>query len=200
MLNRFIKIVGLLKRGPWSSPGKSTSGGFSLIEVVVAVTFLSTVVLAVSGLAMNTTRANAHNREFLRAHYYAQEGIEVIRNIRDSNWLQNQDWNRGGDYLWEDDFELGGCFVVLANTLPREDGVIVPWRIEAANEFNTLVGDTNFRRQLCIDYPDIPENEITTLYPVYRFANVTSEVTWTNSGNERILELETILTDWKSNE
>lgn len=75
--------------------------GFTLIETIVAVSVV--VVGLISALGAITTAlfhvSNIQDR--LIAANLAAEGIEMIRNIRDNNWLQNLAWNNGlnnGDY------------------------------------------------------------------------------------------------------
>jgi len=77
------------------------NSGFTLLETIVAVGLI--VVGLVSALALITTSlfyvSNIQDR--LAAANLAAEGIEVVRNIRDNNWLQNKAWNNGlanGDY------------------------------------------------------------------------------------------------------
>jgi len=77
------------------------NSGFTLLETIVAVGLI--VVGLVSALALITTSlfyvSNVQDR--LVAANLTAEGIEVVRNIRDNNWLQNKPWNSGladGDY------------------------------------------------------------------------------------------------------
>lgn len=75
--------------------------GFTLIETIVATGVIVTAL--VSSLALiNSSLVLASNfQDRLTASNLAAEGIEVIRNIRDNNWLQNLSWNSGlstGDY------------------------------------------------------------------------------------------------------
>lgn len=75
--------------------------GFTLIETLVATGII--VVGLVSAMALINISLfyvfNINNR-LIAAHLTA-EGIELIRNTRDNNWLQNLAWNTGlanGDY------------------------------------------------------------------------------------------------------
>lgn len=74
--------------------------GFSLVEAIVSITVLLVGVLAVVslGIAM-VTQARLTNAQAV-ASQLAREGVEVVRSIRDSNWLQAEDigainWNAG---------------------------------------------------------------------------------------------------------
>jgi len=69
--------------------------GFTLIEAIVAigvisVGFVGSLVL----LSKASSQAVAVKDRVVAAHL-AAEGVEVIRNIRDTNWLKGRDWLNG---------------------------------------------------------------------------------------------------------
>lgn len=66
--------------------------GFSLIEVLVAITVLIVGLVGVVGLIVYNISISRASPEKVIAVNLAQEGIEVVRNIRDSNWLAGNDW------------------------------------------------------------------------------------------------------------
>jgi len=73
------------------------SKGFTIIELLITIFILSIGVIGIYGAfsAMIVFTNNASDQ--LQAAYLAQEGIEIIRNIRDTNWLQAEVWNTGLD-------------------------------------------------------------------------------------------------------
>src|SRR3989338_10642757 len=65
----------------------NNKNGFTLIEAMVALVLITVAmgpVLILATSAINVASRIEHN---LIASNLAQEGIEVIRNIRDTNWL-----------------------------------------------------------------------------------------------------------------
>lgn len=66
--------------------------GFSLPEVMVSIALLAGVVISSTNLLVSSTRSNNSNAERITAFYLAQEGVELVRNIRDSNWLHGLSW------------------------------------------------------------------------------------------------------------
>lgn len=78
---------------------------FTLIETIIAITLTTLVLTAVTGLILTTLLANQRNLHSLQAMYLAQESLEALRFMRDSNWLQNYAWN-GGARLWGSDFDI----------------------------------------------------------------------------------------------
>lgn len=69
--------------------------GFTLIELVIAIFILVFAIIGVynafSTVVVLTTGASSR----FTAAYLAQEGIEIVRNMRDNNWLNSLDWKTG---------------------------------------------------------------------------------------------------------
>lgn len=76
---------------------RSTSG-FSLTEVMIGIMILTVAIVSASNLLVSMVKTNKVNVQSLQAYYLAQEGIEAIRNIRDTNWLHNLDFMGKGLY------------------------------------------------------------------------------------------------------
>ena len=71
------------------------NGGFTLIEAIVAIGvisigFVGSLVL----LSKSSSQASLLKSRVVVSHL-AAEGIEVVRNIRDTNWLKGFDWRTG---------------------------------------------------------------------------------------------------------
>lgn len=94
---------------------------FSFLEVIISVAIASVVFVAVFALAFqNLTAAEATRDRFIAANL-AQEGIEVVVNMRSGNWL-----------TFKDDVDL-------------TDGSLIKWRGDtgcAAGDENCLIPGT----------------------------------------------------------
>lgn len=66
--------------------------GMTFLELMVAISVLIVGISGTVGLISMTISAAATTTSQLKAAYLAQEGIEVVRNIRDSNWVKGDDW------------------------------------------------------------------------------------------------------------
>lgn len=75
-----------------------------MLETIVALGVIISGVVGVMSLTISNQTASSESSERLLAVNLAREGIEVIRNIRDSNWLQCEyvssalncsDWDEG---------------------------------------------------------------------------------------------------------
>jgi prepilin-type N-terminal cleavage/methylation domain-containing protein len=71
------------------------NSGFTVIELVISIFILSIAIIGAYNAftTMDILTSSATDR-FIAA-YLAQEGVEVVRNIRDTNWLNTYDWRCG---------------------------------------------------------------------------------------------------------
>ncbi len=69
--------------------------GFTIIEVIMATFILTVTVSGSFALIQQTLVSASMNQQKLIAYYLAQEGVEIVRNIRDSNWLDGAPWDDG---------------------------------------------------------------------------------------------------------
>ena len=77
-----------LKASPWS-------GGFTLIETLVAVLLLATAIAGPLTLASKSLTAALVAKDQIIAYYLAQDAIEYVRFVRDTNKLAGADWLTG---------------------------------------------------------------------------------------------------------
>ena len=181
--------------------------GFTLTEVMIGIMILTVAIVSASNMLVTLLKANQVNLTSLQAYYFAEEGLEGFRNIRDTNWLHNRNW-LGSDMvdLWGETPELGNddfgdSFGLKYNmnflnaTDVNSDILSVanysPWEI--VEDSSKLDGD--FKRSIRIKQysgctPELGcENDKTVL--------VESKVEWSIGADDRELVLYTILTDWK---
>lgn len=107
-----IKIIKFIQR--FFHPIKSDAG-FTLLEGIIALGVITTGLMVGLTLALSNLMASQDNERRAIGANLAREGIEVVRNIRDSNWLK-RDLNMthvGGTYdgvlySWDDLTDAGG--------------------------------------------------------------------------------------------
>lgn len=88
---------------------KRNKKGFTILEVTAALGIAMLGLLGVASLVIQNMQAQAFNKYYLTASMLAQEGLELVRNIRDENWL-----TFGAD--WDDDINTGdGTFAIDYN-------------------------------------------------------------------------------------
>ena len=68
--------------------------GISILEVIVAVMIIALGMIGVLSLVIQNVEAQYINKNVLIASGLAQEGLELARNIRDKNWLnEGSEWD-----------------------------------------------------------------------------------------------------------
>lgn len=96
--------------------------GFTLVETLAAVTILSIAIVGPIHLIGNSIHKIYYARDQVVAISLAQEGIEMVRQVRDSNMLSGGPWDTGisnGTYTID-----AGRFVSVA--LPATSNFIIP--------------------------------------------------------------------------
>lgn len=89
--------------------------GFTLPEVLVAITMIVLIIVTATNLLVSSTRANRSNINQIVAFNLAQEALEGIRNVRDGYWLHNRYW-RGDENvangIFGESFEVDGIYII----------------------------------------------------------------------------------------
>lgn len=69
--------------------------GDTILEVVISTAILSTVMVATFGILQRAVDTNLNVKNRIVALNIAREGVEAVRNIRDTNWLKYSGDRRG---------------------------------------------------------------------------------------------------------
>ncbi|HAU40296.1 MAG: hypothetical protein UV80_C0001G0054 [Candidatus Peregrinibacteria bacterium GW2011_GWF2_43_17] len=193
--------------------------GFTLVEVLIAVAVLATTLTAMATLVIVTMRANQANMNTLQAYYLAEQGIEAMRNTRDSNWLQNYSWNKGfactadfEEVYFTIDEDVAGQVPFLSfdgtrmfTTLGENND---PWEINLISSSNLEAGTRIYKvaeTEGYFRYTHDDSGEATFFYSYIKVyyetcggeAEVSSVVFWNERGSDREVVLTTYLTNWK---
>ena len=157
---------------------KLDNKGFTLLETIVAIGVIT--IGAVSALALiNISLFYVSNiQDRLVAANLAGEGIELTRNFRDNNWLQNLSWNNGladGDYQAAYD----STSLVIYSGLPLL--------------FNNGTGYYNYTSGIITPYI----RKISVLNVSDYELRIISTVTWQRKGNTYTTSVEDHLFNWK---
>ena len=77
-MNLFLKKSAKIER--------STTNGFGIVEIVVAIAVVATSLFAMATVAKFSFQKIQENSKAIRATFLAQEGIEMVRAMRDISW------------------------------------------------------------------------------------------------------------------
>ncbi|UZE93272.1 MAG: hypothetical protein IB617_00255 [Candidatus Nealsonbacteria bacterium] len=164
-----------------------SDAAFTILEVITAIFILTIGVGASFSLMSQTLSASSIVEQKAIASYLAQEGIEIVRNIRDSTWLEKRtnpslSWDV---YLgvgeWEADYD--------SQTLTSYSGT--PLYIQTDNFYGYEVSDvqTKFIRKITIA-------EVDPLNPDTNKRKVIVEITWEERGRTHTFTALEYITNW----
>lgn len=74
---------------------REKTNGFTLIETLVALFVLTFALAGPLSLAFDSLQTARTNKATITSFYLAQEGIEFVKNVRDSNKVQGHSWLTG---------------------------------------------------------------------------------------------------------
>lgn len=78
--------------------------GFTIIELVISIFILSIAIVGIFTALWIVTILTSDSVDRLTSTYLVQEGMEIVRNIRDNNWLniRNCQEDEECEYTWVD--------------------------------------------------------------------------------------------------
>lgn len=89
---------------------------FTLTEVMIGMMILTVAIVSASNLLSGIIDSNRNNLTTLQAYYLSQEGLEMVRNIRDTNWLHNMDWlGKNSMNVWGGELKVGKNIVSMVD-------------------------------------------------------------------------------------
>jgi len=187
--------------------------GQGLLEVVIALSIIVTGLVGALSLAISNLSNSSDSVQRVIAGNLAREGVEVVRNIRDSNWLAGEVWDTSLFFEDSDDHTAIVSFNLEENNwdldFGTEDNFDEPEVLEITDDFlyNHLEGSpTNFYRLITIDEicadedkcgDGICSEEEEESCQERIGVRVISEVQWKDRGKTRNLVIEDKLYNWR---
>lgn len=101
MINFQFSIFKL--KAPTKQPGES------ILEVVIATVILSSVLIATFSILQRALDTNINIKNRVIALNIAREGLEAVRNIRDTNWLKYSGDRRGKWLCYDNPTQPDAC-------------------------------------------------------------------------------------------
>ena len=164
----------------------NTKRGFTIIELIISIFILSIAVVGIYSAFSMMVVLTADASDRLTAAYLAQEGIEVIRNIRDTNWLSSSfvpetSWTQSFSNCTSD---IGGCEADY-KTMGTDSSPLLPYgtgsnsgdylKIDTSSDgsgfYNYTTGSkTKFKRKILVSFldahPEIVKVTVTVFWDV----------------------------------
>ena len=166
--------------------------GFTLIETVGAISILLIGIVGTYTMVRQSLSASIFSRSHFIASYLGQEGMAIVRNIRDTNWLNNRSYDTGlddGDY--EADYRntsLGDQLACSPDCTYSDPSLSFLKLDNGFYDYNSGTS-TIFKRKISIDHVYDADNN-----PCLR---VTITVYWKNRGAKiHQISVQEYLYDW----
>lgn len=165
----------------------TTHAGFTLLEMLFAVVIFSFALVSLMLIAGKGVIATASAKDQLTAQYLAEEGAEVVRNVRDGNFLNQDDWLTGID----DCKAVSPCDVSYGNgsSLELIGGSSRPLFASDTGYFRgdgTISGVQKFSRAIYLEDAGIGDQKIIVV-----------KITWKQRSVDREFEFRTYISNWQ---
>lgn len=165
--------------------------GFTLIEMLIAVLIFSLSLVALMTISSRSIQSNRAAQDEIIAQYLAAEGIEGVRHIRDTNYIEsNSDWLEG----MRECIEAGNeCIMNVSTTAdyfytlsPCQD-ICSPALISNDGIYGVISGNTTgFTRSIFLDNSSNDDA-----------LAIVSRVEWQQGRAARSIEMESLLMNWQ---
>jgi hypothetical protein len=156
--------------------------GFTIIELIISIFILSIALVGIFSAFSIVAVLTSDAVDRLTATYLAQEGMEIVRNIRDTNWL-NMDAGTPPYATWLDGLDIcdRGCQAdYAASTMFPQPGSGEYLKINSNGFYvydSSNPNKTKFKRKITINC--IPGNDCGTDYAI----SVSVQVSWDEKAN-----------------
>lgn len=170
--------------------------GFTLVEVLVAISILLVVVTATLGTASDSLSTTIYAKEQVTAYFLAQEAIEDIKNLRHQNNLNNDLYwlCEGAAFSGLTTSQCGGEQFGLENTT---DGGVNFYTCSTEPDCELSWDTTSNLYGGKATYPQTsPYTRIITLQQADDKALVTVEIKWKKSNRIGSLKIQETLYNW----
>jgi|WetSurMetagenome_2_1015567.scaffolds.fasta_scaffold01475_8 prepilin-type N-terminal cleavage/methylation domain-containing protein len=170
----------------------NTNSGFTILEMVVVIFIISFGLLGVVSLVNQSIQVGNINKNMLIASQLSQEGLELVRNKRDINWLERGDWEFSSTTNSRLDIIRDGTYIVdytgAINSAPDNISDQAAKLYLDANGFyshSASANPTPFYRLITVGNESVSST------------TVRCDVQWKKGTNTYSFSAQTVLYDWR---
>lgn len=176
---------------------KNKTKGFTLLETLVALSILIIAITVTFTAAQNGLAAAIEARDQVVAFNLAQEGVEMVRNLRDENGLQGIPWLTGLSVQVSDPCYFGKSCIVDATTKtfsacasPGNCSNLLQDKNTSSSQYgmfgyNSSWSPTVFNREITLN--QVSSNEV----------RITVVMTWINRSVQRQFKIHESIFNWQ---
>lgn len=161
--------------------------GFSLIEIITILFIVSLGLVGILSLIIQNIQSQSYNKDNLIAYQLAQEGVELIRAVRDSNW------RTASPKPFIIILGPGDYYMDYNDSAPTHYQSGHPEQLVLSQDANgyyyhaVSASNSAGKFSRLIHLANGPDNSV----------RVTVDVTWTANNHNNSYDLETIIYNWK---
>lgn len=163
--------------------------GFTLLETIIAIVIIEVGIIALTSLGVSTLKQGRYIINETIAANLAQEGLELVRNIRDTNTIaENNPWDKGINNINRgiisyDNPVLNNISGAPADPIACGNSCLI---YKNTNGFYTHSGGTKtkFYRMIKVDHQ-------------FNKDTITCQVGWIDYGKQHLITTITKLYDWQ---
>lgn len=166
--------------------------GFTLVESLVAISVLLLAITGPMTLASKVIRDSVISQDQITGFYLAQEGLEYVRNQRESNFLSGQNWLKDLEQCFGN-----GCIIDVPN-----DTIIT------ANSYNECPLNNTIKYEIGGDYYNYDNGDCSIFKRVVKItkinlggaddeAKIECMVEWEDKSGTKLIHLEEHIFNWR---
>ena len=162
---------------------KKIGQGFSLVEVVVILFIMSLGLVGILSLIVQNIQSQNYNKNNLVAYQLAQEGVELIRKVRDTNWREG--------LAYDDKLVSGQYTMDYQDSTPQAYNPAAPESARLRQDYSNF-----YTHQLAAT--TTPFSRIITIQTLDDHSfQVEASVRWADHGRNYSYDLDTVLYNWR---
>ncbi|MBI4132433.1 MAG: type II secretion system protein [Candidatus Sungbacteria bacterium] len=172
--------------------GLASYGGFTLLETIVALALIVSALIGPFTLATRGIFGAKFSKSKIVALNLAQEGIELVRAMRENNVLAGANWRglfgpcaSGCTRLQDGSYQPDVYYAASGATPPINTGAAMLFDAAAGLYSQASGGATPYTRVVSLTTPAADQMQVVSL------------LTWTESGIARQVRLEETLYNWQ---
>ena len=180
--------------------------GFGIIEVLIASALIATMLAGLVYIGRLTLTSGSYMSERSQALGLATEGVEIVRQIRDTNWIDNDNKTLWNSFQMNSDGTFSPIVldhekIYRVQFVKAQNGNSRYSLTQSANgEVIKLADNSQFTRTIIFEkvqslIPSSPKNSIAVSDPKDTNSfKVTVTVTW---GENKTISISELITNWK---
>jgi len=164
--------------------------GFTLVETLVAISILLISIVGPLTIASNGLSSAGLVKEKIAAFYFAQEGVELVRNQRDVNIINGSDWLNNLSTC----FDTKGCLIDPRNITP----VITMCDVGGCEALKQNIVNELYGYESGVDWIASPFTRTIKISTINgQEIRLSVEMSWVRGGSVKNLTIDEHLFNWQ---